>query len=127
MTWILFRSRPNILVVTPHAQRERGKVIDRGVHIYTKYSTLPSGISVYIYCTQGRNIELQDLVSYFNFLSVNLWRRNRTKEKPSKCCSLSSQLAQMASMNLELLGRSSMYIVSSWEEKKKKKGQSPFQ
>ena len=22
------------LVVTPHAQRERGKVIDRGVHIY---------------------------------------------------------------------------------------------
>ena len=23
------------VVVTPHAQRERGKVIDRGVHIYT--------------------------------------------------------------------------------------------
>ena len=22
------------MVVTPHAQRERGKVIDRGVHIY---------------------------------------------------------------------------------------------
>ena len=25
-----------ILVITPHAQRERGKVIDRGVHIYYK-------------------------------------------------------------------------------------------
>ena len=37
-----------LIVVDPHAQRERGKVIDRGVHIYTKYSTLPSGISVYI-------------------------------------------------------------------------------
>ena len=37
-------------VVTPHAQREWGKVIGRGVHIYiyTKYSTLPSEISVYI-------------------------------------------------------------------------------
>ena len=45
-----------LVLVTPHAQRERGKVIGRGVHIYiyiyiyiyTKYSTLPSGISVYI-------------------------------------------------------------------------------
>ena len=39
-----------LLLVTPHAQRERGKVIGRGVHIYiyTKYSTLPSGISAYI-------------------------------------------------------------------------------
>ena len=24
-------------IITPHAQRERGKVIDRGVHIYTVY------------------------------------------------------------------------------------------
>ena len=42
----LYESCPSL--VTPHAQRERGKVIGRGVHIYTKYSTLPSGISAYI-------------------------------------------------------------------------------
>ena len=25
-------------IITPHAQRERGKVIDRGVHIYQRVS-----------------------------------------------------------------------------------------
>ena len=24
----------DVVIITPHAQRERGKVIDRGVHIY---------------------------------------------------------------------------------------------
>ena len=33
---------------TLHMQRERGKMIGVGVHIYTKYSTLPRGISAYI-------------------------------------------------------------------------------
>ena len=43
----------NCLIVTPHAQRERGKVIGRGVHIYIY-------IYIYIYintmaeCRSGR-------------------------------------------------------------------------
>ena len=32
------------LVVTPHAQRERGKVIDRGVHIYIYMSVVEKKI-----------------------------------------------------------------------------------
>ena len=30
----------SICVITPHAQRERGKVIDRGVHIYIYMSVV---------------------------------------------------------------------------------------
>ena len=33
---------------SPHMQREWGKMIGVGVHIYTKYSTLLLGILVYI-------------------------------------------------------------------------------
>ena len=32
------------LFITPHAQRERGKVIDRGVHIYIYMSVVKKNI-----------------------------------------------------------------------------------
>ena len=32
------------IIITPHAQRERGKVIDRGVHIYIYMSVVEKNI-----------------------------------------------------------------------------------
>ena len=32
--WKLLQCDTVVSVITPHAQRERGKVIDRGIHIY---------------------------------------------------------------------------------------------
>ena len=49
--------------ITPHAQRERGKVIDRGVHIY-----------IYIYvCGQKKNLNRTlEIDSPFQTLTVGL-------------------------------------------------------
>ena len=50
-----------IKVVTPHAQRERGKVIDRGVHIY-----------IYV-CSQKKNLNRTlEIDSPFQTLTVGL-------------------------------------------------------
>ena len=50
-----------LLLVTPHAQRERGKVIDRGVHIY-----------IYV-CSQKKNLNRTlDIDSPFQTLTVGL-------------------------------------------------------
>ena len=34
-------------IITPHAQRERGKVIDRGVHIYIYMSVVEKKFELY--------------------------------------------------------------------------------
>ena len=48
-----------LLLVTPHAQRERGKVIDRGVHIYV--------------CSQKKNLNRTlEIDSPFQTLTVGL-------------------------------------------------------
>ena len=54
------------VVFTPHAQRERGKVIDRGVHIYIIY--------IYIYvCGQKKNLNRTlEIDSPFQTLTVGL-------------------------------------------------------
>ena len=51
------------LLFTPHAQRERGKVIDRGVHIY-----------IYIYvCSRKKNLNRTlEIDSPFQTLTVGL-------------------------------------------------------
>ena len=52
--------------ITPHAQRERGKMIDRGVHIYIYY--------IYIYVC-GRKKYLNrtlEIDSHFQTLTVGL-------------------------------------------------------
>ena len=50
-------------IVTPHAQRERGKVIDRGVHII---------INVYV-CSQKKNLNRTlEIDSPFQTLTVGL-------------------------------------------------------
>ena len=36
------------IIITPHAQRERGKVIGHGVHIYIAYYTSKNGIRLVI-------------------------------------------------------------------------------
>ena len=52
-----------LALVTPHAQRERGKVIDRGVHIY-----------IYIYvCGRKKNLNRTlEIDSPFQTLTVGL-------------------------------------------------------
>ena len=55
-------------LVTPHAQRERGKVIGRGVHIYIY-------IYIYIYIVCGRKKNLNrtlEIDSPFQTLTVGL-------------------------------------------------------
>ena len=54
-----------LLLVTPHAQRERGKVISRGVHIY---------IYIYIYvCGRKKNLNRTlEIDSPFQTLTVGL-------------------------------------------------------
>ena len=50
-------------IITPHAQRERGKVIDRGVHI---------GIYIYV-CSQKKNLNRTlEIDSPFQTLTVGL-------------------------------------------------------
>ena len=50
-----------IYIITPHAQRERGKVIDRGVHIY-----------IYV-CGQKKNLNRTlEIDSPFQTLTVGL-------------------------------------------------------
>ena len=57
------RPRDSVLVITPHAQRERGKVIGRGVHIY-----------IYIYvCGRKKNLNRTlEIDSPFQTLTVGL-------------------------------------------------------
>ena len=59
-----------IAVVTPHAQRERGKVIGRGVHIYIIYIY----IYIYIYvCGRKKNLNRTlEIDSPFQTLTVGL-------------------------------------------------------
>ena len=57
--------KTRITVITPHAQHERGKVIDRGVHIY-----------IYIYinvCGRTKNLNRTlEIDSPFQTLTVGL-------------------------------------------------------
>ena len=49
------------MIITPHAQREQGKVIDRGVHIY-----------IYV-CSQKKNLNRTlEIDSPFQTLTVGL-------------------------------------------------------
>ena len=60
---VYFESQPTMPIVTPHAQRERGKVIGRGVHIY-----------IYIYvCGRKKNLNrTSEIDSPFQTLTVGL-------------------------------------------------------
>ena len=51
----------HVILITPHAQRERGKVIDHGVHIYVYVS----GRKKYL----NRTVEID---SHFQTLTVGL-------------------------------------------------------
>ena len=55
----------NIILFTPHAQRERGKVIGRGVHIY---------IYIYICLWSKKKFEsyFRDRLTFSNTLTVGL-------------------------------------------------------
>ena len=53
------------MIITPHAQRERGKVIGRGVHIYIIYIIYVCGRKKYL----NRTLEID---SPFQTLTVGL-------------------------------------------------------
>ena len=85
----LIEFQPCLYVITPHAQRERGKIIGVGVHIH-----------VYVYiiiciCGQKKNLNRTLAIDYLNICSRTIYRLALPLLSPETLSSLRNSLSKL--------------------------------